>query len=164
MENKPNVVVEFLANKQALNYRGDVEPINTELAVALIDLLGGVDKFNESIPTARSFGIEAVFDDHRDEDLLAFFYLKSESLLHEMSLIGQSVSSENKTAMDYILNNTDGEYTEDEIEQAIEDGTEGAAVNDDVSTDVCKWIVFQATSELCANYEEFQEKTEPVNQ
>lgn len=158
MSNNQNLVQKFLKSEAKLDYRGNVEGINRELAYEIVTFMGGVDRFIEAQPVVKSFGVEAVLDNYSDEDLLGFFYCHTDKIVQEIALIGQSLGTGNESASDYILNNTDCEYSESEIKQALADGEQGEAEGNNTSTEICKWVVFQVTSELCGNYREFIEK------
>ena len=153
----------FINNTIKLDYRDCVEQIDADLARNLIDRFGGDRDFQTAVPTVRSFGIEDVQGFDNSNELLYFFDENKEALLKEMALIRESILGEQSTAIDYIENNTDDEYTKCEIESALAESDADDYDSDNASDNriaIAAWVCHQAASELCANYSEYIKKME----
>ncbi len=145
-----NLVQQFLNNTHPIDYRYGVEKTDHELATGLIDLFGGDQAFADAIPTVTSIGVEAVLNN--DQEVMDFFDRQDENLLIEMYLIGTGMDKDTKHAEAYILDSTDGEYTEEQIDIAVNDESDRSH---HTTIDIRKWIVHHAASELCGNYKEY---------
>ena len=153
-----NIISNFINNTSELNYRGCVEPINSDLARNLVEQFGSDNDFIAAVPTVRSVGIEGVIGFNNSDDLLDFFDEHKDELLLEMALIHESIIGRKSTAIDYIENNTDCEYTKDEIESALAESDAADYYSCGASENriaVAGWVCHQAASELCANYVEY---------
>ena len=75
----------------------------------------------------------------------------------EMALISEGFSGNKAEGVDYIVGNIDGDYSKEEIETALA----GANSDDETVIEnravIAQWVVWQAATELTANFSEFLE-------
>ena len=158
MSDTQNVVEAFLANTNALEHRCGVENMDVELAKTLIYQFGDKTEFQKARAEVVSFGIESIEGYTSRDELVNLFDSHQDELLNEMALISEGFSGNKADGIDYIAGNIDSDYSREDIETALA----GANSDDEAVIEnravIAQWVVWQAASELTANFSEFLKK------
>lgn len=158
MSKLQNPVEAFLANTTALDHRCGVESMDIELAKTLIYQFGDKTEFQKARAEVVSFGIESIEGYTSRDELVNLFDSHQDELLNEMALISEGFSGNKADGIDYIAGNIDSDYSREEIETALA----GANSDDEAVIEnravIAQWVVWQAASELTANFSEFLKK------
>lgn len=157
MSKSQNPVDAFLASTAPLTHRGGTEKMDTELAKTLIYQFGDKTEFQKARAEVVSFGIEDIEGYTDRDELVNLFNNHQDELLNEMALISEGFSGNKAEGIDYIVGNIDGDYSKEEIETALA----GANSDDEAIIEnravIAQWVVWQAATELTANFSEFLE-------
>lgn len=158
MSDTQNVVEAFLANTTPLDHRCGVKNMDVELAKTLIYQFGDKQAFQDARPNVVSFGIEGIDGFTCRDELLNLFDNNQDELLDEMALISEGFSGNKAEGIDYIAGNIQEDYTKEEIEAALADQMSDDEAVAETRAVVAQWVVWQAASELTANFSEFLKK------